>query len=105
MPHSSKENDLVIGKRKGKLVLSLYVAGTTPKATRAITNLKKVLDQYIPNEYELRIIDIYQQPVLAEGEQIICAPTLIKSLPLPVRRLIGDMSNQGRILTGLGLIP
>ena len=88
-----------------KYVLKLYVAGLTPASSRAITNLKKICEEYLQGRYELEVIDIYQQPMLAKGEQIIAAPTLIKKLPLPLRKFIGDMSNVEKIILGLDLRP
>ena len=90
---------------KPRYVLRLYVSGTTPRSLRAITNVKNICDEKLKNRYDLQVIDIYQQPVLAKGEQIIAAPTLIKKLPLPLRKLIGDMSNRERVLLGLDLRP
>ena len=86
-----------------RYTLRLYVAGTTPQALRAISNIKGVCEEHLRGRYELQVIDLYQQPQLAIGEQIIAAPTLIKKLPLPLRRIIGDMSNEERILVGLDL--
>lgn len=88
-----------------KYVLRLYVTGITPRSTRAIQNVKKICEENLKGRYELEVIDIYQQPVLARDEQIIAAPTLIKKLPLPLRRLIGDMSDKERVLVGLDLRP
>jgi circadian clock protein KaiB len=88
---------------KEKYVLRLYITGITPKSTRAIQNIKKICEENLKGRYELEVIDIYQQPILAKDEQIIAAPTLIKKLPLPLRRLIGDMSDKERILVGLDL--
>jgi circadian clock protein KaiB len=87
-----------------RYVLRLYVTGMTPRSARAVTNLRSICDQYLEGQYELEVIDIYQQPVLTKGEQIIAAPTLIKKLPLPMRRIIGDMSNRERVLVGLDLV-
>ena len=84
-------------------MLKLYISGMTPAATRAIRNIRKICEEYLPGRYDLEIIDIYQQPVLAKGEQIIAAPTLIKKLPEPLRRIIGDMSNKDQVLLGLDL--
>lgn len=84
-------------------VLRLYVTGSTPQSLRAITNVKKFCEEYLKGRYELEVIDLYQQPQLAQGEQIIAAPTLIKKLPLPLRRIIGDMSKTERVLVGLDL--
>ena len=88
-----------------KYSLRLYVTGTTPKSVRAITNIKRICEEHLKGRYTLKIIDIYQQPVLARVEQIIAAPTLIKKLPLPLRKFIGDMTNVDRILLGLDLRP
>jgi circadian clock protein KaiB len=86
-----------------KYVLRLYVAGSTPRSLQAIRNIRKLCDEHLNGRYDLEVIDIYQQPTLAGGEQIIAAPTLVKKLPLPLRRFIGDMANQERILVGLDL--
>jgi circadian clock protein KaiB len=88
-----------------KYVLKLYITGATPRSIKAITNIRKICEEHLKGRYELEIIDIFQQPVLAKGEQIIAAPTLIKKLPLPLRRFIGDMSSTERILIGLDLKP
>ena len=88
---------------RGKYVLKLYITGSTPRSTKAIMNIRKICEEYLNGRYELEIIDIFQQPVLARGEQIIAAPTLIKKLPLPLRRFIGDMSDTDKILIGLDL--
>ena len=85
-------------------VLRLYVTGMTPRSARAVKNLQAICDEYLEGRYDLEVIDIYQQPVLTKGEQIIAAPTLIKKLPLPMRRIIGDMSNRERVLLGLDLV-
>jgi len=85
--------------------LRLYVTGTTPKSVKAIKSLREICDQYLKDRCDLEVIDIYQQPVLAEGEQIIAVPTLVKKLPLPLRRFIGDMSDIERILMGLDFRP
>jgi len=84
-------------------LLRLYVTGTTPQSVRAIANVKKICEEYLKGRYELDVVDLYQQPQLAQGEQIIAAPTLIKRLPLPLRRIIGDMSKSERVLVGLDL--
>ena len=90
---------------KERYVLRLYVTGLTPNSTRAIANIKALCETYLEGRYDLRIIDIYQKPALAKGEQIIAAPTLIKKLPLPLRRLVGDLSKEDRVLFGLDLRP
>jgi circadian clock protein KaiB len=103
---STKEFTRSLAKlKKEKYVLRLYVAGMTPKSTRAIMKIKEICQEYLQDRYDLEVIDIYQQPILAKGEQIIAAPTLIKKLPLPLRKFIGDMSNMEKILVGLDLRP
>jgi circadian clock protein KaiB len=87
-----------------RYILRLYVTGMTPRSARAVNNLRAICDEYLEGRYELEVVDIYQQPVLTKGEQIIAAPTLIKKLPLPMRRIIGDMSNRERVLLGLDLV-
>jgi len=84
-------------------VLRLYVTGTTPHSARAIVNIRQICEEHLHGRYELEVVDISRHPTLAEGEQIIAAPTLIKKLPLPLRRFIGDMSQTERILLGLDL--
>jgi len=86
-----------------RYVLRLYIAGLTPRSTLAIKNIRQICEEHLHDRYDLEVVDLYQQPVLAEGEQIIAAPTLIKQLPLPLRRFIGDMSNTDRILVGMDL--
>ncbi|WP_428483579.1 circadian clock KaiB family protein [Rhodopila sp.] len=85
--------------------LRLFVAGSTPRSRRAIENLKQVCDQHLVGQVDLEVIDIYQQPELAEKHQVVAVPTLVKLLPLPVRRIIGDLSEQERVLRGLELTP
>ncbi len=84
-------------------VLRLFVTGLTPRSVRAIANIRKICEEHLHGRYTLEVVDIYQQPTLAEGEQIIAAPTLIKKLPLPLRRIIGDLSDTDKVLIGLDL--
>ncbi len=84
-------------------VLRLYVAGQMPKSVHAIANIKLICEEYLQGRYELEVIDLYQQPQLAQSEQIIVLPTLIKQLPSPLQRVIGDLSNTERVLRGLDL--
>ena len=86
-----------------KYVLRLYIAGTTPRSRRAVANIREICEHNLNGRYELEVIDIYQKPALAQGEQIIAAPTLVKQLPLPLRRFIGDLSDTERILVGMDL--
>ena len=101
---STEEFEKAEAKReRAKYVLRLYVTGMTPKSTLAIDNVRKLCEKYLEGCYELDVIDIYQQPKLAKGEQIIATPTLIKKLPPPLRRLIGDMSDTEKFLVGIDL--
>lgn len=84
-------------------ILRLYIASLTPRSMAAIRSVKEICEKHLHGRYELEIIDIYEHPTLAKGEQIIAAPTLIKQLPLPLRRLIGDMADEQRVLVGLDL--
>ena len=85
-------------------VLRLFVTGASANSIRAISNLKQICEAHIAGNYSLEIIDVYQEKEIAETEQIIALPLLIKTLPLPERRLIGDMSEEDKVLRGLGLI-
>jgi circadian clock protein KaiB len=85
-------------------ILKLYVAGNTARSQAAIMNIRKVCEEHLKGQYRLEVIDIYQRPELARGEQIIATPTLVKFLPLPLRRVIGDLSKTDRILVGLDLV-
>jgi circadian clock protein KaiB len=91
--------------RVEKYVLRLYVAGVSPRSVRAIENVKAVCETHLHGRYQLQVIDIYQQPSLAKGDQIIAVPTLLKKLPSPLRALIGDLSNVDRVLIGLDIRP
>jgi circadian clock protein KaiB len=88
-----------------RYVLRLYVTGSTPRSSRAIQNIRALCEEHLQGRYDLEVIDIYQQPMLARGEQIIAAPTLIKKLPAPLRKVVGDLSNVERVLMGLDLRP
>lgn len=86
-------------------VLRLYVTGASAASTRAIANLRKLCEEHQKGHYQLEVIDIFQQPSLARGEQIVAAPTLVKVLPLPLRKFIGDMSKVEGLLLGLDVQP
>jgi circadian clock protein KaiB len=88
-----------------KYLLRLYVSGSMLKSARAVNNIKRICEQYLKGRYDLKVVDIGQHPNLARSEQIVAAPTLIRRLPLPLRRLIGDLSNQKSVLLGLDLRP
>src|SRR5215213_8331022 len=89
--------------KQERYVLRLYITGTTPHSLQAIVNIRKICEDHLAGRYDLEVIDIIQNPTLAESEQIIAVPTLIKKLPLPLRHFIGDMSQTERILLGLDL--
>jgi circadian clock protein KaiB len=91
--------------RKEKYVLRLYVAGMTPKSLQAVENIKRISEEHLEGRYELEVIDISQQPEVLKKHNLIATPTLIKELPKPIRRLIGDLSNKERIIVGLNLKP
>ncbi len=86
-----------------KYVLRLFVAGMGIKSTQAVENIKRICEKYLDGRYQLEVIDIYQQPILAKDGQIVAAPTLIKDLPPPLRKLVGSMSNTERVLVGMDL--
>ncbi|WP_425228781.1 circadian clock KaiB family protein [Sphingomonas sp.] len=86
-------------------VLKLFVSGATPRSTQAITNLRRLLERELPGAYRLEVIDIYQNPQAARDHQVVAAPTLVKLMPLPIRRMIGDLSDAARVLSGLGVMP
>ena len=89
----------------GKYVLKLYVMGQTPRSERAVANLQRICDEELEGQYELTIVDVLERPQLAEDEKIVAIPTLIKLLPQPLSRLIGDMSDTEKVLLGLDLLP
>ncbi len=84
-------------------VFRLYVTGSSPRSVRAISNLRKICEEHLNGRYDLEVVDLSQHPMLAKSEQILAAPTLIQTLPLPVRRFVGDMSQSERFLLGLDL--
>ena len=88
-----------------RYVLRLYIAGTTPASSRSVENLRAICDEHLSGRYELMVVDVFQQPDLAKDAQIIAIPTLIKQFPEPVRRIVGDISSEHRVLIGLDLEP
>lgn len=103
---SAEEFDLALERRAtAYYVLRLYVVGITPRSTQAITSIRKVCEEHLKGRYELDIIDIYQRPELAREADVVAAPTLIKQLPPPLRRLVGNLADVERVLVGLNLIP
>ena len=88
-------------QRGNKYVLRLYIAGTTPRSTRAVANIRDICERNLNGRYDLEVIDIYQKPELASDAQVLAVPTLVKQLPLPLRRFIGDLSERDLVLVGL----
>lgn len=86
-------------------ILRLYVAGQTPKSMAAFSNLKKICDEYLEGRYQIQVIDLLKNAQLASGDQILAIPTLVRRLPAPIRKIIGDLSNTERVLIGLDLVP
>ena len=85
--------------------LRLYVAGQTPKAVRAFANLRKICDEHLAGRYRIEVIDLVDNPALGRGDQILAVPTLVRRLPTPIKKIIGDLSNTERVLVGLDLRP
>jgi circadian clock protein KaiB len=85
--------------------LRLYVAGVTPKSTTAFTNLKRICEQHLSGQYSIEVIDLLEHPQLAKGDEIIAIPTLVRRLPPPIRKIVGDLSNEEKALVGLQLRP
>ena len=93
------------GKATERYVLKLYVTGATAGSLRAIANIKSICEQYLKGRYALEVVDIYRRPALLRRDQIVAIPTLIRKLPPPVKRIIGDLSNKERTLVGMELVP
>lgn len=91
-------------KDKSEWILKLYIAGKTPRSMKALENLKKICEEEIPGQYEIKVVDLLEDPQLAEGDQILAVPTLVRKLPEPVRKIIGDLSDREKILVGLNII-
>ena len=87
----------------GRFLLRLYVAGQTPKCMRAFANLKRICEQHLTNRYHIEMIDLLDDPALARGDQILAVPTLVRRMPEPVKKIIGDLSNTQRVLAGLSI--
>lgn len=85
--------------------LRLYVAGQTPKSIAAVANLKRICDEHLPGRYEIEVVDLMKNPALAQRHQIVAIPTLIRQLPEPMKRIIGDLSNSEKVLVGLDIRP
>lgn len=100
---TTEEFETALENTDSRYTLRLYVAGMTPRSQRAIENIKNIFETSYKGRYDLEVIDVYQHPEQAKDAQILAVPMLIKQLPLPIRRLIGDMSDEARVLVGLGI--
>jgi len=95
--------DDAAGQRK--IRLRLYVAGQTPKAARAFANLRRICDEHLAGRYTIEVVDLIENPALGRGDQILALPTLVRQLPTPIKKIIGDLSHTERVLVGLDLRP
>jgi circadian clock protein KaiB len=103
MKKGAKGNGKVDMTNETVMQLRLYVAGQTPRSLAALSNLKRICTEHLKGEYELEVIDLAKNPQLAQGDQILAIPTLVRNLPVPIRKIIGDLSNVDRVLVGLDL--
>lgn len=94
-----------MAKNKEFWQLKLYVAGQTPKSVTALNNIKKYCEEHLDGQYKIEIIDLLKEPQLAEGDQILAIPTLVRKVPVPIRKIIGDLSNEEKVLVGLDIKP
>ncbi|SEB14435.1 circadian clock KaiB family protein [Pedobacter hartonius] len=94
-----------MGEAEQMWELRLYIAGKTPKSISALSNLTKYCEEHLKGKYKIEIIDLLLQPQLAEGDQIFAVPTLVRKVPVPIRKIIGDLSNEEKVLVGLNIIP
>ncbi|HEX3528862.1 MAG TPA: circadian clock KaiB family protein [Thermoanaerobaculia bacterium] len=105
-PETNAEEDAEYASPEAPLyALRLYITGKTPNSLRAITCVKEICERHFPGRYQLQVVDLYQQPALAEGDQIVVAPTLVKRSPAPLRRVMGNLSDSHRVLSSLDLHP
>jgi circadian clock protein KaiB len=102
-PQSKKTSGKQRSSSQGTVVLSLYIAGDTPKSRTALSNLKKICAEHLDGRYRIKVIDLLKNPKLARDHQILALPTLVRQLPVPIRKIIGDLSNTERVLVGLGV--
>lgn len=102
---ATKSRPAVRSRGDSAYVLRLYVAGQSPRCVTAFSNLKKICEERLAGQYRIEVIDLLENPKLAQGDQILAIPTLVRKLPEPVRKIIGDLSNTERVLVGLNLVP
>lgn len=95
----------MVKKEKTEWILKLYIAGVTPRSSKALENLKAICEEHVPGKYAIQIIDLLKNPQLAAGDQILAVPTLVRRLPEPARKIIGDLSDKEKVLVGLNMIP
>jgi circadian clock protein KaiB len=101
----TKTNTKTPKSKANPFVMRLYVAGQTPNSLAAFANLKNICEQHLAGRYKIEVVDLLKNPQLARGDQILAIPTLVRKLPVPVRKIIGDLSNTERVLIGLDLLP
>jgi circadian clock protein KaiB len=99
----SSSRPVAKSQKTRKLQLRLYVAGQTPRSIAALANLKQVCEERVPGKYQIEVIDLLKKPQLASGDQILAVPTLVRKLPEPIRKIIGDLSNKEKLLIGLDI--
>jgi circadian clock protein KaiB len=99
----TREFEKLNSKNHEEYVLRLYLAGMSPRSIEAFASVKNICEKYLPGRYDLEVIDIYQNPAVAKDDEIIASPTLVKRMPFPLRRLIGDLAREDRVLAGLDL--
>ena len=104
-PSAQDFEHAIAGSPDAHFVLRLYVSGMTARSRQAIENIRQLCEEHLAGRYDLEVIDIYQQPGLAKDAQVIAAPTLVKKLPPPLKKIIGDMGDPGRIMVVLGIVP
>jgi circadian clock protein KaiB len=92
-------------KKAFKWELRLYIAGNTPKSVTALSNLKKYCEEHLKGQYKIEVVDLLVDPQLAAGDQILAIPTLVRKVPVPIRKIIGDLSNEEKVLVGLNIRP
>jgi len=103
MPKKKSSRGVAKSRKTRKLQLRLYVAGQTPRSIAALANLRQVCEERVPGKYQIEVIDLLKKPQLASGDQILAVPTLVRSLPHPIRKIIGDLSNKEKLLIGLDI--
>jgi len=103
MPHPVYPADMIEAPAETKVVLDLYIAGMSNRSLRAVERVSRLCQRYLPGRFSLQIVDIYVQPDRAEAAQVIATPTLVRSRPTPLRQVVGDMSDEGRLLVALGV--